>query len=197
VSAARRGGVTDDRVLQAIATVPREQFVPAEQRPYASEDRPLPIGHGQTISQPSLVALMTELLRISPDDKVLEIGTGSGYQAAILATLTPSVYTIEIVPELAASAAERLKRLGYSTVRVKAGDGYQGWDEFAPFDAIVVTCAPDHVPEPLVTQLKEGGRMVIPVGPEEGPQSLYLLEKRSGKLVSTEIVPVRFVPLVR
>jgi len=194
---ARAQGVRDERVLRAMAAVPREEFVPPDQGNYAYEDRPLPIGHGQTISQPSLVALMTELLRIKQRDKVLEIGTGSGYQAAILARLTDEVYTIEIIPELAKTAQATLIRLGYTTVKVKTGDGYLGWPEFAPFDAIIVTCAPDHVPEPLAEQLKEGGRMVIPVGPEAGPQTLYLLEKRKGKLTSTEVVPVRFVPLVR
>jgi len=194
---ARARGVKDERVLGAIAAVPREEFLPPDQRSHASEDRSLPIWHGQRISQPSLVALMTELLDVTRSDRVLEIGTGSGYQAAILAELTPYVYTIEIIPELAKKARAVLTRLGYTTVKVKTGDGYQGWPEFAPFDAIVVTCAPDHVPKPLVEQLREGGRMVIPVGPATGPQRLYLFEKRGGKLVSTEVVSVRFVPLVR
>jgi protein-L-isoaspartate(D-aspartate) O-methyltransferase len=139
---------------------------------------------------------MTELLRIGGEDKVLEIGTGSGYQAAILAELTRNVYSIEIIPELATGARDRLKRLGYGAVQVRTGDGYRGWPEHAPFDAIIVTCAPDHMPRPLMEQLKESGRMVIPVGPEGGPQTLYLLEKRKGKLVATAVIPVKFVPLV-
>jgi len=196
VTEARAHGVRDERVLRAMAAVPREEFVPPDQRSRAYEDRPLPIGRGQTISQPSLVALMTELLRIKQGDEVLEVGTGSGYQAAILAELTKDVYTIEIIPELAKTAHATLTRLGYTRVKVKTGDGYLGWPEFAPFDAIIVTCAPDHVPKPLAEQLKEGGRMVIPVGPEAGPQTLYLLEKKKGKLISTRTVPVRFVPLV-
>ena len=196
VAAARAQGVKDPRVLHALASVPREDFVPPDQRPYAYEDRPLPIGHDQTISQPSLVALMTELLKLKPGDKVLEIGTGSGYQAAILAKLTDQVHTIEIIPELAKTARATLTRLGYKSVKVKTGDGYLGWKEYAPYDAIIVTCAPDHVPKPLADQLKEGGRMVIPVGPDAGVQTLYLLEKRKGKLASTAVVPVRFVPLV-
>jgi len=196
VAAARANGVRDERVLGALAKVPREEFVPQDQRKHAYENRSLPIGRGQRITQPSLVALMTDLLRIGPEDKVLEIGTGSGYQAAILAELTRNVYSIEIVPELASAARGRLKRLGYAAVEVRTGDGYQGWPECAPFDAIIVTCAPEKVPEPLVAQLKEGGRMVIPVGPEGGPQTLCLLEKRRGKLVTTAVIPVKFVPLV-
>ncbi len=196
VVAARANGVTDERVLDALRVVPREQFVPPDQRKHAFEDRSLPIEWGQRISQPSLVGLMTQLLRLGRGDKVLEIGTGSGYQAAILAQLTAKVYTIEIIPQLAKTAEARLTRLGYSKITVTSGDGYQGWPEFAPFDAIIVTCAPDHVPGPLVKQLKEGGRMVIPVGPEGGPQTLYLLKKQKGTLISTRVVPVKFVPLV-
>jgi protein-L-isoaspartate(D-aspartate) O-methyltransferase len=196
VAAARANGVTDERVLGALGKVPREEFVPQDQRKHAYEDRSLPIGRGQRITQPSLVALMTDLLRIGREDKVLEIGTGSGYQAAILAELTRNVYSIEIIPELASAARDRLKRLGYTAVQVRTGDGYQGWPEHAPFDAIIVTCAPDHVPTPLVQQLREGGRMAIPIGPADGPQTLYLLEKHSGKLISTAVVAVRFVPLV-
>jgi len=189
--------INDPRVLRAMETVPREEFVPADQRPHAYEDRPLPIGQGQTISQPYIVALMTELLEIEHGDKVLEIGTGSGYQAAVLAELTPFVYTIEIIPELARSAQETLRRLGYDSVEVRAGDGYQGWEEHAPFDAVIVTCAPESVPEPLGEQLREGGRMVIPVGEQMTGQMLYLLHKREGKLESTAVVPVRFVPMVK
>jgi len=196
VAAARANGVNDERVLDALRVVPREEFVPPHQRKHAYEDRSLPIEWGQRISQPSLVALMTQLLRLGRGDKVLEIGTGSGYQAAILAELAQRVYTIEIIPQLARTAEARLTRLGYSKITAKSGDGYQGWPEFAPFDAIIVTCAPDHVPGPLVEQLKEGGRMVIPMGPEGGPQTLYLLEKQKGTLTSTRVVPVKFVPLV-
>jgi protein-L-isoaspartate(D-aspartate) O-methyltransferase len=196
VAAARASGVSDTRVLKALRAVPREQFVPAAERIHAYEDRPLQIGRGQTISQPSLVALMTQLLKITSGDKVLEIGTGSGYQAAILAELTPNVYSIEIIPELASTARARLRRLGFTGVKVRTGDGYQGWPEHAPFDAIIVTCAPDHVPRPLVQQLRDDGRMVIPVGPEGGPQMLHLLSKRNGRLISTKVIPVQFVPLV-
>jgi protein-L-isoaspartate(D-aspartate) O-methyltransferase len=190
-------GVKDARVLAAMGKVPREEFVPADQRPFAYEDRPLPIGEGQTISQPYIVALMTELLALKPGDKVLEIGTGSGYQAAILAELAAHVYTIEIIPALAQRAEQTLRRLGYTGVRVKAGDGYLGWPEYAPFDAIIVTCAPEQVPRPLADQLREGGRMVIPVGPQWTSQTLYLLRKHQGKLTQQAVIPVRFVPMVR
>jgi len=195
-------GVKDSRVLAAMGEVPREEFVPADQRPYAYDDEPLPIGEGQTISQPYIVALMTELLALnqgpkSQADKVLEIGTGSGYQAAILAELTPHVYTIEILPTLAQRAEQTLKRLGYTGVKVKTGDGYLGWPEHAPFDAIIVTCAPEEVPRPLAEQLREGGRMVIPVGPQWTNQTLYLLRKEKGKLTQQSVIPVRFVPMVR
>ncbi len=192
-----RHGVRDERVLAAMRKVPREEFVPADQRPYAFENRPLSIGEGQTISQPYIVALMTELLELREGDKVLEIGTGSGYQAAILAELTANVYTIEIVESLAERAAETLERLGYADVKVKAGDGYKGWPEHAPFDAIIVTCAPESVPEPLKEQLKEGGRMVIPVGPQWTGQTLYVLTKKRGKLRERDVIPVTFVPMVR
>jgi protein-L-isoaspartate(D-aspartate) O-methyltransferase len=197
VAAARASGVTDARVLDAVRSVPRAEFVPPSQRVHASEDRSLPIEHGQRITQPSLVAMMTELLALSPGAKVLEVGTGSGYHAAILAHLTDDVFTIEIVPELAEQAAARLRRLGFSSVRAKVGDGYLGWPEHAPFDAIVVTCAPEHVPEALARQLKEGGRMVIPIGPDDGPQTLVVLRKQDGTLVSVNSAPVQFVPLVR
>jgi protein-L-isoaspartate(D-aspartate) O-methyltransferase len=186
--------VTDARVLAAMGKVPRHEFVPANLRDEAYADRPLPIGHGQTISQPYIVAFMTEQLRPKPTDKVLEIGTGSGYQAAVLAELVAAVYTIEIVEPLARRAMADLARLGYTNVWVRAGDGYQGWPEAAPFDAIIVTCAPEHVPQPLVDQLKEGGRMVIPVGPI-GAQELYLLEKRAGAVQRRAVLPVRFVPM--
>jgi protein-L-isoaspartate(D-aspartate) O-methyltransferase len=192
----RARGVKDKRVLAAMEKVPRHEFVPADQRPHAYEDRPLPIGERQTISQPYIVALMTELLELEEGDKVLEIGTGSGYQAAVLAELTPHVYTIEIIPSLAERAEETLRRLGYETVQVKAGDGYLGWPEHAPFDGIIVTCAPEEVPEALAEQLGEGGRMVIPVGPQWTHQTLYVLRKSRGRLRQKEVIPVRFVPMV-
>ena len=159
-----------------------------------TRDYPLPIGHGQTISQPYIVAFMTEQLEPKPTDRVLEIGTGSGYQAAVLAELVAQVYTIEIIEELAQRAAADLKRLGYTNVHVRAGDGYQGWAEAAPFDAIIVTCAPEHVPQPLIDQLKEGGRMIIPVG-RVWNQELVLLRKRGGKLEQHAVLPVSFVPM--
>jgi protein-L-isoaspartate(D-aspartate) O-methyltransferase len=192
----RERGVRDQRVLDAMLRVPRHEFVPQNQRIHAYEDRPLPIGHKQTISQPYIVALMTELLELQPDDRVLEIGTGSGYQAAILAEITPHVYTIEIIPELAKRAEQTLRRLGYDTVNVKAGDGYLGWPEHAPFDAIIVTCAPEDIPAPLQRQLAEGGRMVIPVGPRWTGQTLYLLRKEGGRVRKKGVIPVRFVPMV-
>jgi len=193
----RARGVKDERVLAAMEAVPRAEFVPAAQRPYAYEDRPLPIGEDQTISQPYIVALMTELLEVKEGDRVLEIGTGSGYQAAVLAELTPHVYTIEIIPTLAERAEETLRRLGYDAVEVKAGDGYLGWPDRAPFDGIIVTCAPEEVPGPLKEQLREGGRMVIPVGPQWTHQTLYVLTKKGDTLEQKEIIPVRFVPMVR
>ena len=187
-------GINDARVLAAMAKVPREEFVPPETRAASYEDGPLPIGHGQTISQPYIVAFMTEQLRPKASDRVLEIGTGSGYQAAILAGLVKDVYTIEIIEALAKDAEATLQRLGYKNVHVRVGDGYRGWPEHAPFDAITVTCAPDHVPQPLIDQLKEGGRMIIPVG-GFGNQELYLLEKKNGQLQRRSVLPVRFVPM--
>jgi protein-L-isoaspartate(D-aspartate) O-methyltransferase len=187
-------GIHDERVLAALAKVPREEFVPLESRAASYEDGPLPIGYGQTISQPYIVAFMTDQLRPKPSDRVLEIGTGSGYQAAILAELVSEIYSIEIVEPLAKTAEATLRRLGYKNVHVKVGDGYKGWPEHAPFDAITVTCAPDHVPKPLVDQLKEGGRMIIPVG-GFGDQELYLLEKKNGQLQRRAVLPVRFVPM--
>jgi len=187
-------GITDARVLAVMAKVPREEFVPPESRAVTYEDGPLPIGHGQTISQPYIVAFMTEQLRPKASDRVLEIGTGSGYQAAILAGLVKDVYTIEIIEALAKDAEATLQRLGYKNVHVKVGDGYRGWPEYAPFDAITVTCAPDHVPQPLIDQLKEGGRMIIPVG-GFGNQELYFLEKKNGQLQRRAVLPVRFVPM--
>lgn len=186
-------GITDKRVLQAMLTVPRHNFVPAREAAFAYEDRPLDIGHQQTISQPYIVALMTEKLAPKPTDIVLEVGTGSGYQAAVLANLVDRVYTIEIIKPLADSAARTLKRLGYKNVTVKCGDGYEGWKEHAPYDAIIVTCAPEHVPRPLVDQLKDGGRMVIPVG--RYTQELVLLTKKGGTVHQTDLIPVLFVPM--
>jgi len=189
-------GIKEERVLAAMAKVPREEFVPADARPSAYEDGPLPIGYDQTISQPYVVAFMTEQLRPKASDRVLEIGSGSGYQAAILAELVTSVYTIDIIEPLAKSAEATLQRLGYNNVHIKVGDGYKGWPEEAPFDAIIVTCAPEKVPQPLVDQLKDGGRMVIPVG-ERFAQQLYLLEKKNGQLKESVTLPVRFVPMLR
>jgi len=188
-------GVKDARVLAAMRAVPRHEFVLPEYLYAAYEDHPLPIGHGQTISQPYIVALMTEALQVQPGDRVLEIGTGSGYQAAVLAALDVEVYTIEIVPALAEQAAERLARLGYGNVQVRQADGYFGWEEHAPFDAIIVTAAPDHVPQPLTNQLAEGGRLVVPVGPQGAVQTLWLFEKREGELQATNLGGVSFVPL--
>jgi len=187
-------GITDERVLAAMGKVPREEFVPENARANAYTDEPLPIGYDQTISQPYIVAFMTQQLRPQQKDHVLEIGTGSGYQAAILAELVGEVYSIEIIDPLAKKAEATLQRLGYKNVHVKTGDGYKGWPEHAPFDAIIVTCAPDHVPQPLIDQLKQNGRMIIPVG-GLGDQSLYLLEKKNGKLERQAVLPVRFVPM--
>src|SRR5881394_492556 len=187
-------GVVEERVLAAMRKVPREEFVPEEFRAASYDDRPLPIGYDQTISQPFIVAFMTEQLRPQKTDRVLEIGTGSGYQAAILAELVREVYTIEIIEPLGRTAEATLQRLGYKNVHVKVGDGYKGWPEHAPFDSIIVTCAPDHVPQPLVDQLKEGGRMVIPVGPPAA-QELYVMQKSNGQLRQSVLVDVRFVPM--
>ena len=190
----RTRDIKDERVLNAMAKVPREEFVPSESRAASYEDGPLPIGYDQTISQPYIVAFMTEKLQPKPDHRVLEVGTGSGYQAAVLAELVADVYTIEIIEPLAKNAEATLQRLGYKNVHVKVGDGYRGWPEHAPFDAITVTCAPDHVPHPLIEQLKEGGRMIIPVG-GFGNQELFLLEKKNGQLQRRAVLPVRFVPM--
>jgi protein-L-isoaspartate(D-aspartate) O-methyltransferase len=190
-------GVEDRRVLAAMAEVPRHEFVPRAEVEHAYSDGPLPIGFGQTISQPYIVALMTELAQVQQGDKVLEIGTGSGYQAAVLAELSDRVYSVEIVPELARSAADQLRRVGYPSIRVRGADGYFGWETFAPFDAILVTAAPDHVPPPLIRQLKEGGRMVIPVGPPGSYQTLWRFRKTGGKVESENVTDVAFVPLTR
>ena len=189
--------VTDPKVLQTMERVQRHLFVQPRDVDQAYEDHPLPIGFGQTISQPYMVAVMTQLLAIKPGDKILEIGTGSGYQAAILAELTDQVYTVEVIPELAQSAAKRLRELGYGQVQVKNADGYYGWEEYAPFDAIIVTAAPDHVPQPLVNQLKHGGRLVIPVGPQGSVQTLWCIERKGDKTQARQIFDVLFVPLVR
>jgi protein-L-isoaspartate(D-aspartate) O-methyltransferase len=186
-------GIKDPRVLSAMLKVERHLFVPRGSQSSAYSDHPLPIGEGQTISQPYIVAFMTELLDLKGTEKVLEIGTGSGYQAAILAELAREVYTIEIVETLGLSAEKRLQALGYRNIRVKVGDGYLGWPEAAPFDAIIVTCAPDHIPRPLTEQLKEGGSMVVPVGGYS--QALRKIVKRAGKVESTDVLPVIFVPM--
>ena len=187
-------GITNARVLAVMAKVPRHEFVPEQARARAYEDRPLPIGYGQTISQPFIVAFMTQELEPKASDRVLEVGTGSGYQAAVLAELACEVYTIEIVDELAKRAAADLTRLGYTNVHVRAGDGYKGWGEAAPFDLVIVTCAPERVPRPLVDQLKEGGRVIMPLGPQWN-QELVLLRKQRGKLEQHAVLPVQFVPM--
>jgi protein-L-isoaspartate(D-aspartate) O-methyltransferase len=186
--------ITDSRILAAMDKVPRHQFIPADLRHRAYEDTPLPIGLGQTISQPFIVAFMTGQLNPRPTDRILEIGTGSGYQAAVLAELVKEIYTIEIVEVLAQRAKADLQQLGYTNIQVRAGDGYQGWPEAAPFDAVIVTCAPEQVPQPLVDQLRDGGRMIIPVGPE-WDQTLVLLRKAGGRLEEQAVLPVRFVPM--
>ena len=190
----RPRGIKDERVLAAMGKVPREEFVAENLRDKSYSDSALPIGQNQTISQPFIVAVMTEQLHLQPTDRVLEVGTGSGYQTAILAELVKDVYSIEIVEPLAKEASARLTRLGYSNAHVKTGDGYQGWPDVAPFDAIIVTCAPDKVPQPLTEQLKENGRMIVPVGTGLD-QQLFLLEKKDGQLAQTAILPVRFVPM--
>ena len=195
VSQIQSRDVTAPEVLDAMYTVPRHSFVPQEYLDQAYEDHPLPIGYGQTISQPYIVALMTEKLKVKRGDKVLEIGTGSGYQAAVLAHLGLEVYSVEIIPELARAADERLKRLGYA-VSVRQGDGYLGWEEHAPYDAIIVTAAPDHVPQPLVKQLKDSGRLVIPVGPQGSYQTLWQFTRQGDELQAVNLGDVMFVPLV-
>ena len=186
-------GIEDKRVLETMGKVPRHLFVPEDIRHLAYADRPLPIGEGQTISQPYIVALMTECLSLKGNEKVLEIGTGSGYQAAVLAELVDSIFTIEIIEDLAVKAKRTLDELGYDNIFVKVGDGYFGWPEHAPFQAIIVTCAPGYIPQPLIDQLSEGGRMVIPVG--DYYQMLKLILKENGRLIEKEIIPVLFVPM--
>jgi len=186
----------DERVLNAIGKVPRHEFVPSDQRPYAYENRPLSIGYGQTISQPYIVAIMTDLLKPKKTDRVLEVGTGSGYQVAILAELVDSVYTIEIIKELGEQAADHLKKSGYNTIHTRIGDGYYGWETEAPFDSIMVTAVASHIPPPLIKQLKPGGRMIIPVGGQFMMQYLVLVTKDVDEKITTrQILPVRFVPL--
>lgn len=186
-------GVRDRRVLDALRAVPRHLFVPSLMQPYAYLDSPLPIGYGQTISQPYIVAFMSEALKLKPQDHLLEIGTGSGYQAAVLSLLVESVYTIEIVEPLGKEASKRLQRLGYTNVKVRIGDGYRGWPEAAPFQAIIVTAAPGHIPQPLLDQLAPGGRLVIPVG--KGTQTLVRIKRTSKGFRQEELLPVRFVPM--
>ncbi len=190
-------GVTDSRVLAAMRKVPRHMFVDQRLWDLAYADRPLPIGYGQTISQPYIVALMTERARIASGHRVLEIGTGSGYQAAVLAEITDQVYTVEIIEALAQQARQRLRALGYLAIQMRSGDGYFGWPTAMPFDAILVTAAPDHVPPPLTQQLKDGGRMVVPVGPPGFVQTLWVITKRGDQLNFENLGPVLFVPLAR
>ncbi|MBC8460189.1 MAG: protein-L-isoaspartate(D-aspartate) O-methyltransferase [Deltaproteobacteria bacterium] len=189
-------GIKDPKVIEAMRKVPRHLFVPENIRGRAYDDRPLPIGEGQTISQPYIVAFMTEALNLSSGDKALEIGTGSGYQAAILAEIVKEVYTIEIRPRLGETARERLKEMGYKNIFVEIGDGYKGWPEKAPFNAIIVTCAPEKIPRPLIDQLAEGGRMIIPVGEEGSIQELVLMKKEKGMIIREEVMKVLFVPMI-
>ena len=193
----RARGVRDPRVLAAMEKIQRERFVPPDQAARAYDDTPLPIGEGQTISQPYIVAYMTELLDVQPGHRVLEIGTGSGYQAAVLGELAGEVYTIEIVSRLAKEASATLAALGYSNVHVKDGDGYAGWPEHAPFDRILVTAAPEEIPKPLLEQLAEGGRLIAPVGGQTETQWITVVDKREGGLVERQTIPVRFVPFTR
>ena len=190
-------GITDVATLRSMRRVPRHLFVPKDSQEDSYGDHPLPIGYGQTISQPYIVARMTELVKPRKGHRVLEIGTGSGYQAAVLASIVDSVYTIEIITELATSASARLASQGYSNVVVRNADGYFGWKEHAPFDAIVVTAAAEHIPPPLIEQLKDGGRMVIPVGMPFFVQTLMLVEKKGSEITTESLIPVRFVPLTR
>jgi protein-L-isoaspartate(D-aspartate) O-methyltransferase len=191
----RQRGVTDEEVLEAMERVPRHEFVPSEYQLQAYADRPLPIGYGQTISQPYIVALMTELLQLQNTDRVLEVGTGSGYQAAILGEIVAEVYTVEIIEALAAEAKARLERLRYANVHTLHADGYFGWEEHAPYDAIIVTAAPDHIPQPLVQQLKDGAKLVIPVGPPGGYQTLWEVTRVGEEVTKRNVTGVLFVPL--
>jgi len=193
----RARGISDPTVLNAMRKVPRHLFVPTQHQSSAYEDYPLPIGEDQTISQPYIVGYMTEAIHPGKEDVVLEIGTGSGYQAAVLAEIVKEVYTLEIIPQLGMMAKERLKILGYNNVHAKVSDGYHGWSEFAPFDAIIVTAAAEEIPEPLIDQLKEGGSMIIPVGSSFDVQNLVLVTKKNGKVNIKKLLPVRFVPFTR
>lgn len=189
--------IYDRATLEAMSTVAREQFVPKDVRLYSYSDGPLPIGEGQTISQPYIVAYMTQALKLKPYHRVLEVGTGSGYQAAILAEIVDSVYTIEIVEKLGIKSRNLLRSLGYNNVQVRIGDGYHGWPEKAPFDAIIVTAGAEYIPQPLIDQLKNGGRMIIPVGPHRGVRQLVRVDKKDGKVKKKELMAVRFVPFTR
>ena len=193
----RTYGIKDERVLKAMSTIQRHKFIPEEYLGFVAPygDHPCPIGYNQTISQPYIVAYMTERLNIQPGERILEIGTGSGYQAAVLAEVGAQVYSIEIIPELADHARKALAAGGYEQVEVLAGDGYKGWPEYSPFDAIIVTCAPEDIPQALVNQLKEGGRMILPLG-GGGRQRLVILRKKRGRIQKTDDLPVRFVPMV-
>ncbi len=190
-------GLSNEATLTAMRDVPRHLFVPKYLLGNAYDDRPLPIGHGQTISQPYIVAYMTAIIEPEPGDKILEIGTGSGYQAAVLAEITDSVYTIEIIKGLYETAKTRLSEIGYSNIQIKHADGYYGWEEYAPFDAIVVTAAAEYIPPPLINQLKDGGKMIIPVGSPFKVQSLMLVKKKDGKTTTSNLMPVRFVTFTR
>ena len=190
-------GIKDTQLIEAMRKVPRHLFVPENRRESAYDDRPLPIGEDQTISQPYIVAFMTEVLDLSPEDKVLEIGTGSGYQAAILAEIVREVYTIETIPGLGEAARERLEEMGYKNISVKIGDGYEGWPEKAPFHSVIVTCAPEKIPRSLIDQLTDSGRMIIPVGERRGIQKLVLLRKEKGMVIKKEVMDVLFVPMVK
>ncbi len=190
-------GISDKSTLDAMRKVQRHEFVPEYLKDDAYSDGPLPIGYGQTISQPYIVAYMTEIVKPQKGNKILEIGTGSGYQAAVLAEIVDSVFTIEIISELGKSAASRIQRLGYKNIHVKIADGYYGWKEHALFDAIIVTAAAEHIPPPLIQQLKDGGKMIIPVGTPYMVQHLILVEKKSGATTTHSVMPVRFVPLTR
>jgi protein-L-isoaspartate(D-aspartate) O-methyltransferase len=193
----RQRGVTDTRVLDAMRRVPRERFIPDDAAARAYDDTPLAIGFGQTISQPYIVAYMTEALAVQPSHRVLEIGTGSGYQAAVLGLLARDVYTVEIVPQLARTASTVLKELGHTNVHVREGDGYAGWVEHAPFDRIMVTAAPDEIPQPLIDQLASGGRLVIPVGSQGETQWMTIVEKTATGVAERRTIPVQFVPFTR
>ena len=190
-------GIKDTQLIEAMRKVPRHLFVPENRRDSAYDDRPLPIGEGQTISQPYIVAFMTKALNLSLEDMVLEIGTGSGYQAAILAEIVREVYSIEVIPGLGEAARERLEKMGYKNISVKIGDGYEGWPEKAPFDGVIVTCAPEKIPKSLIDQLAKGGRMIIPVGEKRGIQKLVLIRKDKGMVIKKEVMDVLFVPMVR